>query len=537
LSSPYARKSFNEITESILEQLTKGVVDEKHVYDSSKVRYKLGTERVRAISRVEGTVKGNRRVFSAGSDYTLADNMLEWTSGAKPDHMTAFRVSYSFGAPSPITDVNPGSVVRTIVEAIGREMEYLYAQMDYVYASGFIDTATGSALDQVVALLGVRRRPAQRARGTVVFGRKAAPQEGNSVEEVALYEGREEYALRQPSIKKVTAVRGRVGGLPAQFKEDLDYRVAGAALRWIRGGSSPDPGTEFTVNYKTFQQMGVPQGTKVSTFSKRAGDTVVLHTNGRGTLAPTPEGPWEAEVEVEADEPGPAGNLLAGTVTLMPKPVEGVEYVINRRPVTGGSPLETDDELRSRARGELKSLGRATQVALKQRVEDVGGVIRPVKIQELPIPFTSEVDGSSVQLPIPGVVRVIVDGGDLDEIKRVVEETRAAGVFVEVVRPRLVLLGIQASIELERGALLESVQSVIRQKLDEYVDSLQTGDTVIFSRIASFILSAPGVRDVRSIVVQASREGQATSFNTNLVLAQDEKVRLRDVSITSSGGA
>ncbi|MDG6925372.1 MAG: baseplate J/gp47 family protein [Nitrososphaerota archaeon] len=538
MSSSYSRKSFAEITESILEQLTKGVVDEKHVYDSSKVRYKLGTEeRVRSIAKVEGLVKGARHVFSEGTDYTLSDNMVEWRTGVKPDHMSVFRVSYSFGSPSPITDVNPGSVVRTIVEAIGREMEYLYVQMDYVYASGFIETATGTALDQVVALLGAKRRPPQKAVGPVVFGRKSAPQEGSTIEEVFLHEQRTEYPLKQAPVKEIVAVRGVAGGAPIQFKKGVDYRLAENSLVWVQGGTSPDVSSEFTANYKTYQQVIIPAGTKVSTLSKRSSEALLFHTTSRATLQRTLGGVWEAEVMVEADEPGTAGNVLAGAIVLMPKPVEGVEYVINRRPLTGGSPVEGDDELRMRARGELKSLGRATGVALKQRVEDVPGVVRPVKIQELPIPFSTEIEGETVQFPVPGVVRVIVDGGDIEEIRRVVEETRAAGVVVEVVRPRLVLLGVRAVVELERDAQLEKVQTLIEERLEGYIESLQTGDTVIFSRIASFILSAEGVRDVRSISVQAFREGQPTSFNENLLLAQDEKARLRDVSVQTTEGA
>jgi uncharacterized phage protein gp47/JayE len=538
VSSTYSRKSFAEITESILEQLTKGVVDEKHVYDSSKVRYKLGTEeRVRSIVKLEGQLKGARHVFSEQTDYVLSDNMVEWTTGAKPDHMSVFRVSYSFGRPSPITDVNPGSVVRTIVEAIGREMEYLYVQMDYVYASGFIDTATGSALDQVVALLGAKRRPPQKAVGAVVFGRRSPPQDGSSLEEVFLHEQRAEYPLKQSPVKDIAGVRGLSGGLPLQFKKGADFRLVGNSLVWVQGSSSPDVGSEFTVSYKTYQQIAIAAGTKVSTFSKRPEETMLFRTTSPSVLRKTQEGTWEAEVMVEADEPGPAGNVLAGAIALMPKPVEGVEYVINRRPLTGGSPVENDDELRTRARGELKSLGRATGIALRQRVEDVPGVVRPVKIQELPIPFSTEIEGESIQLPVPGVVRVIVDGGDIEEIRRVVEETRAAGVVVEVVRPRLVLLGIRAVVELDREASLEAVQTQIRERLEGYVDSLQTGDTVIFSRIASFILSADGVRDVRNISVQAYREGEPTSFNENLSLAQDEKARLRDVTIQTPEGA
>ncbi|MDG7021336.1 MAG: hypothetical protein JRN23_05355, partial [Nitrososphaerota archaeon] len=176
----YESKSFPEITTSMLEQLTRAVVREGLVFEPTKVRYRLnsGREGIREVVKVEGPVHGIRTPFVQGADYLVADGMLEWVDGGRrPDVMSTFEVSYLFGKPSPITDVNPGSVVRTIVEAIGREIEYLYAQNDYVYKAGFIDTATGNSLDLVVAILGVQRRPAQRATGLATFGRRKPPPE------------------------------------------------------------------------------------------------------------------------------------------------------------------------------------------------------------------------------------------------------------------------------------------------------------------------------------------------------------------------
>src|SRR5271169_3414131 len=131
----YETKSFAEITTAMLEQLTRAVVRENLVYEPTKVNYRLssGEEGIRDVVKVEGPVKGVRASFAKGADYRFSEGMFEWVDGGKkPDVMSTFEVSYLFGTPSPITDVNPGSVVRTIVEAIGREIEYLYAQNDYV---------------------------------------------------------------------------------------------------------------------------------------------------------------------------------------------------------------------------------------------------------------------------------------------------------------------------------------------------------------------------------------------------------------------
>ena len=75
---------------------------------------------------------------------------------------------------SPLTDMNIGSVTRTLVESIGREIFIMYEQLEAAYNAGFIDTARGPALDMVVGILGVQRKTAQFATGSVTFSRRNA---------------------------------------------------------------------------------------------------------------------------------------------------------------------------------------------------------------------------------------------------------------------------------------------------------------------------------------------------------------------------
>ena len=58
----------------------------------------------------------------------------------------------------------------------------------------------------------------------------------------------------------------------------------------------------------------------------------------------------------------------------MPTPPNGVEGVINKEPVAGGTPDETDDQLRQRAKFHLERLGNATLNALKFAVLEIDGV-------------------------------------------------------------------------------------------------------------------------------------------------------------------
>ncbi|MFZ5816344.1 MAG: baseplate J/gp47 family protein [Bacillota bacterium] len=70
-----------------------------------------------------------------------------------------------------LTDVNPGSVVRTLVEAFGRELAEAHARLSHIYEMGYIDTATGESLDFLVALLGQRRIDGLQVVGDAVFTR------------------------------------------------------------------------------------------------------------------------------------------------------------------------------------------------------------------------------------------------------------------------------------------------------------------------------------------------------------------------------
>ncbi|WPB72661.1 baseplate J/gp47 family protein [Archangium violaceum] len=78
----------------------------------------------------------------------------------------------------PRSDTTDGGVVRTLLETYAREMATFYGMLELAYQSGFLDTAEGDALDNVVAVLGIRRARAGRLTGTVEFSRASpAPED------------------------------------------------------------------------------------------------------------------------------------------------------------------------------------------------------------------------------------------------------------------------------------------------------------------------------------------------------------------------
>lgn len=173
------RKPYPEVLENLLTAVTRGVAAEDHPFPpaegaSAPHRYSLNQPPVASVVAVRGSRGGESHLFRAEGDYTLADEeTLEWLEGGElPDPGTLFQVSYYPQSSQPVlTDIQTGSVLRTLLESVGLEMARLSAQLHATYESGFVDTATGRSLERVVALLGISRIEAGRAAGEVEFRR------------------------------------------------------------------------------------------------------------------------------------------------------------------------------------------------------------------------------------------------------------------------------------------------------------------------------------------------------------------------------
>lgn len=494
----------------ILSQITKGIVHEKHDFTASRIKYRLAQPDVQEIVRIDGTVRGAPHVFKKDTDFRLSGNMVEWLRGEKPDNSTPFFVNYKLNGSQEITDINPGSVVRTIVESVALEIDYLYAQLNQVYESGFIDTATGKSLDLVVSMLGISRKEAGFATGEVTFGRNSEPGTVEFSRETHVYNGTNRYEMKNPMVKTVITVAGTAEGENTVFIPGRDYDHSESAIEWREGGTLPDTGSVFFIDYSAYEQILIPVDTRVSTYSRRPENIKVFRTTAGAYLARKALDRWEVDVPVVAMSPGKEGNVFAGTINFMPKPPIGIEYVINKGDILNGTDLETDNELRDRAKRALEMAGKATLVSLKSAVESVPGVIGKVKVVDQP-------DG------VPGIVQIIASGGDDKEIEKVIEETRSAGIKVEFKRPRIIPLDIQLSIVVTEGVDRDEVKEKAHRMISEYLGTLNIDEDVVLSRIITSVLGVSGIRDVRDVTINTRKE--------NVEIKLDEKGELRSLEI------
>lgn len=170
------QRPYQEIVDDVLTAIVGGVVNEPIRYDLKRDLYPL-SEPANDIRGITGLHEDQAYAFLKEIDYVFnaGSNGVEWNeNGTRPDDDTDFRVDYFRpNSRSPLTDINVGSVTRTLSEAVSREINTVYEQINLAYLSAFIDTATGRSLELVVAILGITRKTKEFAVGLETFFRQA----------------------------------------------------------------------------------------------------------------------------------------------------------------------------------------------------------------------------------------------------------------------------------------------------------------------------------------------------------------------------
>lgn len=179
----FRRRTFPEVLDNLLTTVTEGVASEVHPFpppnaDAPPYSHSIQEAPATDVVSIYGTRFGSSNLFRKDTDYALSGDGLsiEWLEGAQlPDNGSTINVNYRPESAQPsLTDIHTGSVVRTLAETVALEIARLYAQMDAVYQSAYVDTATATSLENVVALLGIERVEGGHATGEVEFRRSAA---------------------------------------------------------------------------------------------------------------------------------------------------------------------------------------------------------------------------------------------------------------------------------------------------------------------------------------------------------------------------
>jgi uncharacterized phage protein gp47/JayE len=193
------------------------------------------------------------------------------------------------------------------------------------------------------------------------------------------------------------------------------------------------------------------------------------------------------DLPVTALTPGLAGNVQAGTISLLASALPGIDSVSNLTTLQNGLDAESDDAFRSRFQNFIASRSRATPLA-------VGYAISSIQ-QGLNYTIQENTDPSG--LPHMGSFVVTIDDGSgspstalLSTVQTAIDAVRPVGSIFSVRPPTVLTVGVSLIITVAPGTSKAPVQALVGNAIGIYINSLPIGAGLPLTRLAQIAYSA-----------------------------------------------
>lgn len=148
---------------------------------------------------------------------------------------------------------------------------------------------------------------------------------------------------------------------------DLDILVAPVLTAGRLPGDYATGQITFFTPYAAPEAISIPAKTRCYALLE-TGEKIYFITTVAGTLA---QGETEATIDAQAEERGINGNVAAYAISRISSYIAGLSSCENRLPIDGGTPDESDDELRERYYDAIQTTGKATLTMLERALNDV----------------------------------------------------------------------------------------------------------------------------------------------------------------------
>ena len=253
-----------------------------------------------------------------------------------------------------------------------------------------------------------------------------------------------------------------------------------AALRALsRGEAARAVGMlRFAVDAPTANALPVPAGTVCLT-----ADGVRFRTTADAVLA---AGGTQVDVSAEAVEPGPEGNVIAGSVTLFSVAPVGIVHCGNPAAFAGGCAAESDESLRARILESYRCLPNGANAAFyEQEAQNVPGVAAAKAVGRARGIGTVDVYVAAES----GLPSDVLRG----QVCAALEAKREVAVDVQVKSPAAVSVNVTATVSAEEGAEPDEVLDAVRAAVQAFFSGARLGKSVSTAQLGALIFGVPGV--------------------------------------------
>lgn len=565
----YTPRPYPDIVRDLLTTLTGGTVREAAIApaDNPLVLDRLSSRPIRRVSHLDGVIDVGGtpvQVQFTDADFYLADtdndgllDAIEFReNGRKPIPGSQLTVNYypvQLARPVPLTDLNVGSVVRTLLETVAREVAQDEQYLDIIYRSAFLATAEGAALEKVVALIGVNRLPARHPLANIRFGRNAAtggritipagtvvtdgatpPARYSTVTDLTLEAGEQSRSVLAAGVSVDTQVvdagaldrpETSIGGVSVVTNPDPAFRESAAetdeALRRRARGALHGT-VRGTLDALRFGILSVPGVKAVELTEWPDGQPGVVRAD---VAYETPDPEVETAVRRRIDEIRPAGiRVNTGTATRR-KVSASVALVLSGTGVSGA---------------ELNRLTSGVEDRVAKKLADLapGAPIRMAALTAATLedPLIADAEIALVDTAAPPGTPIVLQPGEVLDVVRPFTfptpqpERIGTGAVATAADVDLVL-----PVALQVGVALADVTTAVQLAVDPQLAAVGPTNPLTLSGLASALQASPLfglVREQASILVESGGQFvQLLDDQGSYTPAEGERLRRRTLDV------
>lgn len=306
---------------------------------------------------------------------------------------------------------------------------------------------------------------------------------------------------------------------------DLDTWVADFSLTRL-----PASFAAGTVTFSRFAPVTValvPAGTTVTTGDGTqsfavAADTANAAWNAAQNGFVIASGAASVTVAVQAAVAGSAGNVQAGTISLIAAALPGVDTVGNAAPTVGGLDAESDAALRARFAAYINSLSKATTAAVGYAISSV----------QQGLQYTIQENAAPTGAWQPGCFVVTLDNGTgappaslLSAVATAIEAVRPVGSLWTVQPPAVSSAIVTLSIATPPSVAHATIAAEVAAAITQFIDALPVGAPLPWSRLAQVAYDASAsVSNVTAVLLNGG--------SADLVPAQNGVVKCGSVVVS-----